>query len=109
MAGTIGDVGDEFAERRNPIGLRRDSLVQNIADGMDDLDILTFAVPPDIVGLGNLALGGNSDECAGMILDVEPVANLFPVAIDGQGFALESIQYHEGDELLRKVIGAVVV
>ena len=44
-----------------------------------------------------------------MIFDVQPIANVPAVAIDGQLLALDGVEEHQGDELLRELVGAVVV
>jgi hypothetical protein len=46
---------------------------------------------------------------ASVVLDVEPVADLHAVAIDGEIFPLKGIEDHQRDELFREVIRAVVV
>ncbi len=44
-----------------------------------------------------------------MVLDVEPVADVPPVAVDREVLALEGVQHHQGNQLLRKLEGAIVV
>ena len=44
-----------------------------------------------------------------MIPDIEPVANIAAIAIDGQRLAAECIVNDQRNELLRKLVGAVVV
>jgi hypothetical protein len=44
-----------------------------------------------------------------MVLDVEPVADLLAVTVDGQRLAGEGIVDAQRDELFREVVGAVVV
>ena len=44
-----------------------------------------------------------------MILDVQPVAHVAAVAIDGQRLALERVEDHERDELLGELVRPVVV
>ena len=44
-----------------------------------------------------------------MVLDVEPVANLLAIAVDGQWLAGQGVVNDERDQLFREVVGAVVV
>jgi hypothetical protein len=44
-----------------------------------------------------------------VVLDVDPVAHVQAVAVDGEGLALERVQDHEGDQLLGELVRAVVV
>ena len=48
-------------------------------------------------------------ECAGVVLDVEPVADVVAVAVDRQGLALQGVEDHQRDQLLGELVGAVVV
>ena len=44
-----------------------------------------------------------------MVLDIEPVAHVGAVAVDGQRLAVQRRQDHQRDQLFRKMIGSVVV
>ena len=44
-----------------------------------------------------------------MVFDIEPVAHVRALAVDGQRLALERIDDHQRDQLLGKMIGAVIV
>ena len=44
-----------------------------------------------------------------MIFDVEPVANIPAVPINWKGLAIEAVEEHQGDQLLGKLVGPVVV
>lgn len=44
-----------------------------------------------------------------MVFDVEPIADVRAVAVDGERFAFEDFLDHERDELLRELVRAVIV
>ena len=44
-----------------------------------------------------------------MVLHIEPVAHLLPVAVDREGLAGEGVMDDQRNELLREVVGAVVI
>ena len=66
-------------------------------------------MPADIVGFANNAFGNNLIQRSGMVFNKQPVANLHPVAVHGQRFAVERVQNHQRDEFFGEVIRAVVV
>jgi len=45
----------------------------------------------------------------GAVLDVEPVADVLPLAVDRKTLPFEHVQDHEGGELFEELVGAVVV
>src|SRR5690606_41569489 len=63
----------------------------------------------DVVGLCGLACVINEVDAACMVGDVRPVARVFPVTIDGQGFFVQDVQDTAGNQFLGKVIGPIVV
>ena len=44
-----------------------------------------------------------------MVFDVEPVADLLAVAVNGERFPLEGVEDHQRDQFFGKVIRAVIV
>lgn len=64
---------------------------------------------PDIIGLTDLALLQHSANGGGMILHIEPVTDLLSIPVDGEGLAGEGVVNDKGDQLLWKVVGAVVI
>lgn len=85
MARAILDVGDLFL-----VGLAIDTrtqFVKKAADGLDDVDVGFLVPAANVVGFPYAAFGQYGADGAAMVLDVEPIADLHPVPIDGQGFA----------------------
>ena len=44
-----------------------------------------------------------------MVFDIEPVANIFSLAIDRQFLAFQNIVYNQWNKLLREVVRPIVV
>jgi hypothetical protein len=84
-------------------------LVEEGADGVNDFDVRFFVQAADVVGLADAAFLEDEPDGGGVVFDVEPVADLHAVAVDGEIFAFEGVEDDERDEFLREVIRAVVV
>ena len=76
---------------------------------MHDVEIGFLVPAADVVHLAQPALGQHRADRAAMILDVQPVADLLAVAVHRQRLARERVDDHQRDQLLGKMIGAVVV
>ena len=88
MAGSVGDVGDEvliFAL------LTAEQTVDGLDDDMDDIDILPFVEAADVIGVGNLTLMEDEVNGACVVFDVEPVAYILALTIDGERLAVPDI------------------
>ena len=107
VAGAIGDVGD-LGLVRLAVGARG-LLPEQGADRLHDLDVRFFVHPADVVGLAGAALVQHEPDGAGVVLDIEPVADLHAVTVDRQRFALEGVEDHQRDQLFGEVVGTVVV
>ena len=107
MARTIGDELDELAVR-TPIALRL-KRIEGVADSMHDLERRALAVAADVVRLAGKTARCDKGEGLAVIADEEPVADVAPVAVDRKRLALECVERHERDELLRELVGAIVV
>ena len=98
VAGAVLDVGDE--------ALR---LAQGLQDQTDDLDVGLLVVAADVVDLACFPLLQHRGDGGAVVLYMEPVPYLHPVAVDRQGLVLPGVVYHQGDEFFRELVGAVVV
>lgn len=107
VAGAILHVSDELRVR----AMRRvgDKLIQQRAEGVDNVDVGALVVAADVVALADVALLERRDDSAAVVLNIEPVADLLAVAVDRQRLALKGVRDHERDELLWKLIWPVVV
>jgi len=107
VPGSIGNVGDLFPVAL-PIGTGG-KFVQNGAQGVDHVEIRLFVPSSDVVGLPHPAGLEDATDGGSMVLHEEPVAHLLTVAVDGERLAGEGVMDDQRDELLGKVVGAVVV
>ena len=62
-------------------------LIKEVADSFDHVKIGSLVAPADIVGLANDPPLKNEAQRLRVILDIEPIADVLPVAVDGQRFA----------------------
>ncbi len=107
MAGAVCHIDDLLG-----VGLAIDTraqFVEQLADGVHDVDVGLFVPATHVVGLAQVPGFQHTADGAAVIFDVEPVADLHAVAIDGQGFAGQGVDDHERDELFREVVRPVVV
>lgn len=84
-------------------------LAQCLADELDDVDVLHLVVAAHIVDLTHTTLADDQVDGTAVILHIQPVTNVQTLAIDGQGLVVQGVGDHQGNQLLREVIGAVVV
>ncbi|MNI01511.1 hypothetical protein D3C73_543600 [compost metagenome] len=89
-------------------GLRTQAIHQ-LADAGDDIDVAALVAAADIVGLADPAPFGDDIEGTGVILDIEPVANVGAIAVNRQRLAIESVEDDQRDQLFREMIGTVIV
>lgn len=106
VAGAVGHIGDELLA--GALGVAEEA-VDGLDDHLHDVDILPLVEASDIVGIAGLSLMENHIDGAGVVHHIEPVAHVFALAIDGERLAVADIVDEEGDELLRELVGAVVV
>ena len=109
MAGAVLHEGNQIFVARHTGWFFGNEFFQQGADGFDHFDIGFFIVSTDIVGFADDAFGNNLIQRAGVVFDKQPVADLHPVAVHGQWFAVERVQNHQWNEFFREVIRTVVV
>src|SRR5215207_8607185 len=66
----------------------RSLAVEQLTDRFHDLDIWLLVQAADIVGLADAAFLQHEPDRGGVIFDIEPVADLHAVPVDGEGFSL---------------------
>ena len=64
--------------------------VDDAADGLHHVEVLLFAIAADVVGFAGPAGFEHAPQCAAMVLDKEPVADVLPVAVDRQRLSLQA-------------------
>ena len=78
-------------------------------DHAQDGDVVPLAVGTDEVGLPRAALGQDVPDGAGVVLGVDPVADVLALTVELGAHAVDDVRDLPGDELLHVLVGAVVV
>ena len=74
-----------------------------------DRDVVPLAVGADEVGLPHAALGEDVPDGTGVVLGVDPVADVLALSVELGAHAVDDVGDLPGDELLHVLEGAVVV
>ena len=98
VAGAVGDPVEV-------LGVASHGLQDHAQDG----DVVLLAVRSDEVGLPHAALGEDVPDGAGVVLGVDPVADVLAAAVELGAHAVDDVGDLPGDELLHVLVGAVVV
>ena len=84
-------------------------LPHRLEDHAQDRDVVPLAVGADEVGLPHAALGEDVPDGAGVVLGVDPVADVLAAAVELGADAVDDVRDLARDELLHVLVGAVVV
>ena len=98
VAGAVGDPVEV-------LGVAAHGLEDHAQDG----DVVLLAVSSDEVGLPHLALREDVPDGRGMVLGVDPIADVLALSIELGADAVDYVGDLPGDELLHVLVGAVVV
>lgn len=98
VAGAVGDPVEV-------LGVAAHGLDDHAQDG----DVVLLAVSSDEVGLPHLALREDVPDGRGMVLGVDPIADVLALSIELGADAVDYVRDLPGDELLHVLVGAVVV
>ena len=94
------------------VGYKRDEalgLAQLFADEFYDVYVPHLVMPADVVYLALSAFSKYEVYRAAVILDVQPVAHVLALAVDGQRLIRQRVQDHKRDELLGEMVRTVIV
>lgn len=94
----VGDMGDE--------ALR---LAERLADYLYDVDVLHLVVTADVVHLADSTLVDDQIDSTAVILNVQPVADIQTLAVNGERLVVQRVGYHQRNELLGEVVRTIVV
>lgn len=84
-------------------------LSHRLQDHAQDRDVVPLAVGPDEVGLPHAALGEDVPDGRGVVLGVDPVADVLALSVELGAHAVDDVGDLARDELLHVLVGAVVV
>ena len=98
VAGAVGDPVEV-------LGVAAHGLEDHAQDG----DVVPLAVGADEVGLPHAALGEDVPHGRGVVLGVDPVADVLAAAVELGAHAVDDVGDLARDELLHVLVGAVVV
>ena len=84
-------------------------LSHRLEDHAQDRDVVLLPVGSDEVGLPHPALGEDVPDGRGVVLGVDPVADVLAAAVELGADAVDDVRDLPGDELLHVLVGAVVV
>lgn len=92
----------------HPVEIIR-ALAHHGQDVAQHRDVVAFAVRADEVRLAQAALGQDGPHAGGVVVRVDPVAHVLPVAVQLRAQSLEDVRDLARDELLHMLVWAVVV
>src|ERR1700722_1384153 len=78
-------------------------LIDNAADLPGHIDVASFGIAADEIGLADAAFRRKAPKRTHLIFDIQPVANVFAVTVDRQGLAGERFEDHHWNELFGKL------
>lgn len=84
-------------------------LSHRLQDHAQDCDVVPLAIGPDEVGLPHAALGEDVPDGRGVVLGVNPVADVLAAPVELGADAVDDVGNLPGNELLHVLVGAVVV
>src|SRR5699024_8988962 len=83
--------------------------VQQAADGFHHFDVLPLGVAADVVDLARAAGLKHAPDRGAVVLDVQPVADVFSVTVHRQRLPGHGFRNDQRNELFRELVRAVVV
>ncbi len=98
VSGPVLDVGDQ--------ALR---LSENAQDAFDDLDVRDVVIAAEVIDFAGFALSKDGVNAGAVVHDIDPIADVQAIAVNGEGFVFECGADHEGDKLFGELIGAEVI
>ena len=84
-------------------------LIEQRANRVDDINVHFLGCAADVVSLAEAPALQDCPDRPAVILDKEPVADIFPLAVDRQRFALDRVTDDQRNQLFRELVGPVVV
>src|SRR3989442_12607674 len=95
MARAVGDMPDQ-----------RQRLSKQLEDRLGHLLVGSLVAGAKVVYLSRLALLEHERNALAVVLHIDPIALLKPIAVERQWLILQGVRHEERDELLRVLVGA---
>ena len=106
VACAVCDIRDELLRR--PFGVAQQP-VHRPDDHPYQVDVLPFVEAPDVIRIGDLTPVEDHVDGPRMVFDIQPVAHVLATAVHGQRLSVADVVDEQRNELLRKLVGPVVV
>ncbi len=107
VSGSVGDERDELAVGDAIVA--RNEPVEHVADLVRNSQRRPLVLASHVVRFARYAAQRGNVQRLTMVDDVQPVAHVLAVAIDGHGLAFERVQNREGNQLFGKLVRTIVV
>lgn len=98
MSGPVPDKGDEVFW-----------FVENFQNFSDDVKVLKFIFGSKVIDLTACPFLCDGINTRTVIIDIQPVPDVFTIAVDGERFVLQGIENYQGDHLFRILVWAKIV
>ena len=108
MAGPIRHKPNQVGMSAGKLRLGR-KCVERVADRADHVDIAPLGARAEQIGLARLAHIRDALQRSGVVIDINPVADVLAPPIDRQLSALPGIQDGQGNELLGKLVRTEII
>src|SRR5215475_3346762 len=105
VARAIGDVGDQAIVRL----FGSPQLIKAAANLSDDIDVASLVSCADVVGRSRQSFLEEQRQCARVIVDEQPIADVGAVAVNRQRPPVQGIEDRQGNELFRKLVRPIIV
>src|SRR5882672_10260572 len=102
-------IRDWLDERLQAIHLMTSCDSEQFTHQVYDRDVLRFLTGRDIVDPSVIPALHDAENPTGVVLDVDPIAPLASVSVDGESLTSEGVSDRQRDQFLRELMGAVVV
>ena len=120
VAWAIGDEGDEgvcgFAAGwwcvwigGVPGWVECEFFIYELAEEFDEVYVFPFVAAAEVVRVADFSFLDDEVNAEAVVFDVEPVADIEAIAVDGEWEAAKGVGYAEGDEFFWEVERAVIV
>ena len=106
MARAVGNEGDEV--HVGALGTAEEA-VDGGDEDLDEVDVLPLVETADVVGLSDFTFVENHVDGPGVVDHIQPVADIFALAVNWKGFAMADVVDEEGYQLFGELIRTVVV